>query len=271
MSWVTSTLTAMTEIVSVIGAVAAVVAAVRAGVAVWVNGRREERRWVGEALVETFIAYLQSSFLNEARAALEERQSVPTNHQVVAALWSACEDAHGAQMQALTRLRLLAPPSAVATAERLHTADHEVTRYAFGPTSPTQMIDGANSGPTSVDPGKQSSGLLARPLVLDALRPLNTNQVELSMSSSAERRGEAQPNPKAQNCNPLTTAGPVTAFDHAQRFSAVGLDRELMLDFQDIRAAPCCRVSWSASSPEGRWASDPSIRWGAPFVLEPTP
>jgi hypothetical protein len=126
----------MAEVVPVIGAVAAVIAAVLAGVSVWATGRREERRWARDALVDTFVAYLQSSFSNDARAALEERQSANPDQQVVAALRSSCNAAHDAQMQALTRLRLLGTPSAVAAAERLHTADHEVTRYAFETNRP---------------------------------------------------------------------------------------------------------------------------------------
>jgi len=43
-----------------------------------------------------------------------------------------------------------------------------------------------------------------------------------------------QPNKKAQNCNPLTTAGPVTDITKAEPFTAVGLDRHIALDFLDI-------------------------------------
>lgn len=119
----------MTDIVPALGAIAATIAAILAGLNLWVVGKREERRWTREALVDVLVAYLQTSFRNEARAILEGRLRGCTEQQL--ALWrGTCDDAHADQMQTLTRLRLLAPASLIAAAEELHTADHEVTTYA---------------------------------------------------------------------------------------------------------------------------------------------
>ena len=63
----------MTPFASVLSAVAATIAAVCAGGTLYFSGRREQRKWLREALIEAYIDFLEASFAGSPAQALELR------------------------------------------------------------------------------------------------------------------------------------------------------------------------------------------------------
>jgi hypothetical protein len=98
------------------------VAAVLSGPTLVVTSRRDERRWRREAIIDTLVIFLDASFVRGTRG------TVPAD---IAKRRRASVEAHDRQLDALTRLRLLAPNKVVVAAEQLHQADHEVHDRAF--------------------------------------------------------------------------------------------------------------------------------------------
>jgi len=115
---------------SILSAVAATVAAVFAGLTLYVSGRREHRRWIRDSLVESYVNYLTASFDGPGRRALGARRQADEAADLDEYRRQAAE-AHGRQTAALTRLRMIAPPTVVAAAEALHEADHAVVDAAL--------------------------------------------------------------------------------------------------------------------------------------------
>jgi len=76
------------DVTSVLGAGAAAVAAVLAGANFLQAERREKRRWVHEALVEAYVAFLDASFDLEkvARRMVEARKGPSTGQEQAAAV-----------------------------------------------------------------------------------------------------------------------------------------------------------------------------------------
>jgi hypothetical protein len=104
---------------ALITGVAAVLAATLSGVTLWTTGRREERRWRREALLDTIVEFLDGSFdlpgnqaYNQLRAGAD-LNSLPDS---TAVNLRRCASA-------LTRLRVLASSHVVTTAERVHNID----------------------------------------------------------------------------------------------------------------------------------------------------
>jgi hypothetical protein len=112
---------------SVLGAGAAAVAAVLAGANFLQADRREQRRWVHEALVEAYVAFLDASFdLDKVARRIVKARNDPDTDQEEAAIAEA-DRLHTKQTETLTRLRVLASDSVVRAAESLHGRDHGVT------------------------------------------------------------------------------------------------------------------------------------------------
>lgn len=131
--------------VNVIGAVtagAAGLAAVLAGVNLHVSGRRELNKWTREALVETFVVFLEASFAhNRACWTAEE---IPPADVGPASLSAAVVAAHDLETDTLTRLRLLAPSRVVTAAEALHEAEHKLAEACFmRPPPSAEALDNA--------------------------------------------------------------------------------------------------------------------------------
>lgn len=103
----------------VLAAAAATIAAVLSGLGLWVGGRREERRWRRDALVDALVQVLDSSFASPGEELMRRRSrgDLTTEDRAAAA------EAHAAGISALTRLRLMAGPDVVEAAELLHMAD----------------------------------------------------------------------------------------------------------------------------------------------------
>ena len=118
----------MADITSVLGAGAAAVAAVLAGANFLQAERREQRRWVHEALVEAYVAFLDASFDlgRVARKMVDVRKDSGTDQERAATIAEA-DRLHAKQTETLTRLRVPASDPVVRAAETLHGRDHGVT------------------------------------------------------------------------------------------------------------------------------------------------
>lgn len=103
----------------IVAAVAASLAAVLSGLGLWLGGRREERRWRRDAIVDTLVQFLDSSFASPGDVLMRKRRAgeLSDDDRQLAA------QAHMAGISALTRLRVIAGTSVVEEAELLHMAD----------------------------------------------------------------------------------------------------------------------------------------------------
>ena len=114
------------NIVGAVTAGAAGLAAILAGINLYVSGRRELHKWTREALVEALVIFLDTSLkLTSACGDLASGTRPPTVAERDR-LRMAVVTAHDLETETVTRLRLLAPPQAVAAAEGLHEAEHEL-------------------------------------------------------------------------------------------------------------------------------------------------
>jgi hypothetical protein len=103
---------------------AAGLAAILAAVNLYVTGRREHNKWTRDTLVELFVTFLDASF-RHSRACSALIRATPgygEPHQLRIAVLAA----HDAELEALTRLRLLAPSRVVAAAQALLTSEHQL-------------------------------------------------------------------------------------------------------------------------------------------------
>lgn len=107
---------------AITSAVLAGTAAVVSGFSFWFVQRREERVWRRDAMIDTLVVFFDSSFAGIGQRALDTRRS----GEDMGAYDAKRSSSHRAQIDALTRLRLIAPDAVVAGAERLHEADHGV-------------------------------------------------------------------------------------------------------------------------------------------------
>lgn len=115
-------------IAPLIAAVAASMAAAFSLVTLWVSGRREQRKWRRDTLVEALVDFVSGSFAGGGQRVLQARLDGESlePHRVKT------KEAHSRQTEALTRLRLLAPWAVIVAAERLHEADHAVQDRVLG-------------------------------------------------------------------------------------------------------------------------------------------
>lgn len=114
----------MPDTASLVSAIAAVIAASLAGANLYLNGRREDRRWARETLVELFASYLDASFRWSGTVAHEGGQQILED--VATERRRHADQAHHDQTAILTRLRLLAPKPVVDAAIVLHGAGHDL-------------------------------------------------------------------------------------------------------------------------------------------------
>ena len=110
--------------VGVIAAGAAGLAAVLSGVNLYISGRRALDQWTRDSLLETFTVLLQASyeFATACRTILRDPPSVEKRERLHLEML----EAHAAEAQALTRLRLVGTPSAVNAARALFEAEYHL-------------------------------------------------------------------------------------------------------------------------------------------------
>ena len=108
---------------------AAGLAAVLAGANLYLSPRQELDKWTRETLIEILTAFLDASFshsstcrkIHELAPALQERNEL--RRSVLAA--------HSKETEALTRLRILSPPSVVKAAHMLFEAEYRLSEPCF--------------------------------------------------------------------------------------------------------------------------------------------
>jgi len=113
---------------AIVAGAAATLAAILSGITLWTTGRREERKWRREALLDTIVQFLDGSFDLPGNQACNRRRAGESleglNDQASAAFQRSAN--------ALTRLRVLAPSAVVATAERVHDIDDQAIAALVG-------------------------------------------------------------------------------------------------------------------------------------------
>ena len=117
---------------NIIGAVtagAAGLAAVLAGVNLYLSGRRELDKWTRETLVDIFALFLDASFKHASACGRILNTSPPRLERNE--LQSDIFEAHSVASQALTRLRLLAPPAVVRDAITLLEVEYLLAKPCF--------------------------------------------------------------------------------------------------------------------------------------------
>ena len=120
------------DIASVLSAMAATAAAILAGLNLIVSGKREDRRWVRETATEAFVAFMHASF--EISWACQKVVTLRGSRRddELEQFKRRIDDAHDAQMQSLTRLRLLTTAEVVTAAHRLHDVGDEIVALSLG-------------------------------------------------------------------------------------------------------------------------------------------
>jgi hypothetical protein len=133
----------MADLASIVGAGAAAVAATLAGTNLFLSERREQSKWVREALIEAYVAFLQASF-ELGKVTRQLRSARPADRIAeVRGLEKRAGRLHEQQTEVLTRLRLLALPMIIRAAEDLDENDHAVTDLALAavPADETDWAD----------------------------------------------------------------------------------------------------------------------------------
>jgi hypothetical protein len=117
---------------NVVGAVtagAAGLAAILSGANLYLSGRRELDKWTRETLVEIFVLFLDASF-KQTSASLAIMSELPPQlernrlRQIIL-------ESHDKEKEALTRLRLMAPPRVVESARVLMDSEHALAEPCF--------------------------------------------------------------------------------------------------------------------------------------------
>lgn len=143
---------------NVIGAVtasAAGIAAILAGINLYVSGRREQKKWIREALVETLVTFLDSSFKHGVAYRIlssgRSLQDLERRH-----LHATVVEAHDQQGEALTRLQLLGPPQLVEAADALHDREHAMAAACFGePASAVEVAEAVEDARISIQRARE--------------------------------------------------------------------------------------------------------------------
>jgi hypothetical protein len=125
--------------VGAVTAGAAGLAAVLAGANLYISGRRELDKWTRETLIETFAAFLDASFKHAGACGIIFRLSPEMQERNQ--LRSAILASHNMENEALTRLRLLAPPSVVDAARTLMEAEYNLAEPCFHDPVPVDASD----------------------------------------------------------------------------------------------------------------------------------
>lgn len=120
---------------AIVSAIAATIAAVLAGATLYVNGRREQRSWRREAMIDSLVTFMDSSF----DGAGQRVRRLRTDGRDINTYLETTKELEAKQLAVLTRLRLIAPSGVVVAAERLREADYQVHRALLqAQTMPTE-------------------------------------------------------------------------------------------------------------------------------------
>jgi hypothetical protein len=124
----------MPDWLTVVPLVVSAIAVVISALALVLSGRREDLRWKRQVLEETMVSLIDASFgyvdLADLRAAKEGKDLSEYKERAL--------DAHRVQLDALTRLRLLAKPKVLELAFELHDIEDQQYNIVF-----TEPVDSA--------------------------------------------------------------------------------------------------------------------------------
>lgn len=119
---------AASDMAALLGALGGITAAAFSGATLRISGAREERKWRRDVMLELLWRFLDASFAGQvaqrAVAAQRRGDDLAEFHAEVA-------ESHQAQLDALTKLRLISPAEVIRAAEHLHGADHAVHAAAL--------------------------------------------------------------------------------------------------------------------------------------------
>jgi hypothetical protein len=121
---------------ALVAAGAALVAAILSGFTLYASGRREERRWRREELIDAYEAFITISF-TRTLLAVQTMQAHASGERVpVGELQKKQDELHDKHDGLLTRLRLLGRADVVQAAEALHMSDHSLVDPAMKVRAP---------------------------------------------------------------------------------------------------------------------------------------
>lgn len=122
----------MAGLAAILAAVAASIGAGLTALNLYVTGRRDTKKWVREALIESYVSYLNASFeqSSASRRLISARRSRVFEKELQA-LVVRIEAGRRTQNDVLTRLRLLATAEVVAAAEELLLANRAAAEVAL--------------------------------------------------------------------------------------------------------------------------------------------
>jgi hypothetical protein len=126
------------DVVGVVTAGAAGLAAALSGVNLYLSGRREFDKWIRETLVEVFVQLFDASFRCSRGCSNLLVGQPPQSERI--RLRRLIVEAHAAENEALTRLRLLAPPLVVENVRTLMEAEYALAEPCFQEPLPQAAI-----------------------------------------------------------------------------------------------------------------------------------
>jgi hypothetical protein len=112
----------VSAIAASIAALAAIVAAILSGWATYFTGRREELKWRREALLDVVATFIEASFSGAGNQARLAR----ANNEDLRPYISRTIEVERVQVEALTRMRLVAPADVIRAATALRNLDYAI-------------------------------------------------------------------------------------------------------------------------------------------------
>ena len=128
---------------AVASAVAASVAATLAGLNLYLSGRREHTRWARDTLVDILVAFLDASFASKdaVKYAISAGRSGSPEERTFESYAEEARTAELSMRSMQTRLRLLASPAVVDSAQLLRVATREYIALLEADTQVTESDD----------------------------------------------------------------------------------------------------------------------------------
>jgi hypothetical protein len=126
------------DVASILSAGAASIAAVLSGIGLYVSGQREEARWMRETLLEAFEGFLNASFETTSTAKYLggfRGTGTPIDRDEAV---KRIRSLHEAQLDSLTRLRLLADANVIHAAADVHDGDYGFVQMMTRDPRPTE-------------------------------------------------------------------------------------------------------------------------------------
>jgi hypothetical protein len=118
-----------------------VAAALFSGISLYLSGKREERRWRRDALLNTYQRFIELSFERSFKTVLGIRVRRGIEPDDPDELRKEESELHLEYDSLLTRIRLLGNGDVVAASERLHASDQELVQLSLRSDAPATASD----------------------------------------------------------------------------------------------------------------------------------